>query len=55
MILNSWDRQTQRNTVDAIASYGKPALMALTDIATWTWDQEFREYVLERIKQINTR
>ena len=55
MVLNTWNRQSKFDTVDAIASYGKSALPALTDIATWTWDQELRAHVLDKIKQINKK
>jgi hypothetical protein len=40
--------------VDALASYRKNALPALTDIAT-AWDQDLRVYVLDKIKQINEK
>lgn len=53
MAWNSWDRQTKFDTVDAIASYGTRSLNALTDLATWTWDQDFRAHVLDKIKHIN--
>jgi hypothetical protein len=46
----SWDSETRKRTVDALASYRKSALPALTDIA---WDQELRTYVLNKIKEIN--
>ena len=53
MAWNSWDRQTKFDTVNTIASYGTRSLKALTDLATCTWDQDFRAYVLDKIKQIN--
>jgi hypothetical protein len=48
-----WDSETRKRTVDALASYRKNALAALTDIATMAWDQELRTYVLNKIKEIN--
>jgi hypothetical protein len=41
--------------VDALASYRKNELPALTDIATMAWDQDLRVYVLDKIKQINEK
>jgi hypothetical protein len=49
----SWDVETKKKTVDALASYRKSALPALTDIATTVSDQEVRTYVLNKIKEIN--
>jgi len=55
MVFSTWNLQSRRDAVGAIASYGKPALPALTEIATWTWNEEFRAYVLDKIKQINNK
>jgi hypothetical protein len=49
----SWNSETRKRTVDALGSYRKSALPALTDIATMAWDQELRTYVLNKIKEIN--
>jgi hypothetical protein len=49
----SWDIETRKRTVDALASYRRSALPALTDIATTVWDQELRTYALNKIKEIN--
>jgi hypothetical protein len=53
LALYSWDTQTKKKTVDALASYQKNALPALTDVATLVVDTEIRAYVLDKIKEIN--
>jgi hypothetical protein len=53
MVFSTWNLQSRLDTVDTVASYGKPALPALTEIATWTWNEEFRAHVLQKIKEIN--
>jgi hypothetical protein len=55
LVLYSWDVQSKKQMVDALASYRKNALPALTDIATMAWDQDLRVYVLDKIKQINEK
>jgi hypothetical protein len=51
--LYNWDKETKIKTIDALASYRKNALSALTDIASLVLDKEIKEYTLDKIKQIN--
>ncbi len=53
IIIFSWDNETRKKAVDTLASYRKNAIPTLADIASWTaWDNELREYVLDKIRQI---
>jgi hypothetical protein len=54
LIIFSWDNDTKRKTIDALASYKKSALPSLTYLASVLWDKELREYVLDKIQQINS-
>jgi hypothetical protein len=54
MALSGWEKQHRIKLIDAVASYGRPALSALTDIAGFINDKELQEYALEKIKEINT-
>jgi hypothetical protein len=54
IIISSWDMETRRKAVDALASYGKKALPSLTRAAyAIIWYPELKQYVLDKIKQIN--
>jgi len=54
IIISSWNMETRRKAVDALASYGKKALPSLTRAAyTILWYPELKQYVLDKIKQIN--
>jgi hypothetical protein len=52
IIISSWDNEMRRKAVDALASYGKKALPSLTNAAL-LWTPEIKQYVLDKIKQIN--
>jgi hypothetical protein len=53
MLIYSWDKETRKNTIDALASYRKKALPTLTYFASLVWDKELRDYTLDKIRQIN--
>ncbi|MFL6425588.1 MAG: hypothetical protein ACJ71R_18635 [Nitrososphaeraceae archaeon] len=53
MLMVSWDKETRKNTIDALASYRAKALPALAYFASIVWDKELKEYALIKIKQIN--
>jgi len=53
IITSAWDSDTRKRAVDALASYRRNALPVLTNIASTTWNTELKQYVLEKIKQIN--
>jgi hypothetical protein len=52
-IIISQDSETKKKAVDALASYRRNALPALTDLGFVLLDKDTREYVLDKIKQIN--
>jgi hypothetical protein len=52
--MSSWNNETRRKAVDALASYGKKALPSLTNVAySLLWTPEIKQYVLDKVKQIN--
>jgi hypothetical protein len=54
IIISSWNMDTRRKAVDALASYGKKALPSLSRAASAIlWYPELKHYVLDKIKQIN--
>jgi hypothetical protein len=53
MLMAPWDKETKKNTIDALASYRGKALTILASFASMSWDKELREYALARIRQIN--
>jgi hypothetical protein len=54
IIISSWNMETRRRAVDALASYGKKALPSLSRTAyAILWYPELKQYVLDKIKQIN--
>ena len=53
MLMASWDKETKKNTIDALASYSAKALTILASFASMTWDKELRDYALTKIRQIN--
>ena len=54
IIISSWNMETRRRAVDALASYGKKALPSLSRAAyAILWYPELKQYVLDKIKQIN--
>ncbi len=54
IIISSWNNETRRKALDALTSYGKKALPSLTKTASAIlWDAELKQYVLDKIKQIN--
>ena len=42
MLMASWDKETKKNTIDALASF-----------ASMSWDKELGDYALTKIRQIN--
>ena len=42
LVMFSWDLETKKKAIDALVSYRKTALPALTDIASTVWDNELR-------------
>lgn len=55
LALFSWDAATRKKSAEALASFRKTALPALTDVATATWDPDLRSYILDKIKEINQK
>jgi hypothetical protein len=53
MLMAAWDKQTKKNTIDALASYRAKALTILVSFASMSWDKELRDYALAKIRQIN--
>jgi hypothetical protein len=53
IITSTWNKETRNKAVDALASYRRNALPILTNIASTTWNTELKEYIWEKIKQIN--
>jgi hypothetical protein len=54
IIISSWNMETRRRAVDALASYGKKALPSLSRAASAIlWYPELKQYVLDKVKQIN--
>ena len=53
MLMASWDKETKKNTIDALASYRGKALTILASFASMSWDKELRDYALAKIRQIN--
>jgi hypothetical protein len=54
IIISSWNMETRRKAVDALTSYGKKALPSLTNVvSSLLWDAELKQYVLDKIKQLN--
>ncbi len=55
LALYSWNMESRKKSAEALASYRKNALPALTDVAYATWDLELRTFVLDKIKEINQK
>jgi hypothetical protein len=53
MLMATWDKETKKNTIDALASYRAKALTILACFASMSWDKELRDYALAKIRQIN--
>ena len=53
LLMASWDKETKKNTIDALASYRGKALTILASFASMSWDKELRDYALTKIRQIN--
>jgi hypothetical protein len=53
LLMVSWDKETKKNTIDALASHRGKALAILASFASMAWDKELRDYALAKIRQIN--
>ncbi len=53
LLMTSRDKETKKNTIDALGSYRGKALTILASFFSMAWDKEFRDYALAKIKQIN--